>query len=153
MERLDVLLKKTARRRRQRLAHFFEVLSLYLEAGLDLAYAWPRAWEALEGNDDFLRMREGESVSAALERLAATYPEPGHALWFSVVGELYGRGAGLRDGVQAAARALRAEQNRALDAHCRKLPMRANVILMIFFLPPTLVLLFAPLLSALLKGF
>lgn len=147
---LDFLLSKPARRRRKELAHFFESLGLYLEAGLDIGYAWPQTLAALRDElgavASLLALPDGESITALLGRLGREYPQTEHALWFSVLAELYERGAGLREGVQAAARTLREEHQRALEAHCQRLPMRTNVLMLLFFLPPTLLLLFAPLL-------
>ena len=158
MERLEILLKRAARRRRQELAQFLESVSLFLDAGFDLSYAWPEAFRSLGARLDpwlagLLEVPHGETPSATLRRLARNYPEPSHRIWFLVLQELYESGAPLREAMRASAQALRAEHARDLEAHCRTLPTRANVILLLFFLPPTLALLFLPLLSEMTRAF
>ncbi len=158
MESLFLLLSRERRRQRQELGHFLDAVSLYLEAGFDLGYAWPEVHRVLAGQlspqvRDTLAVARGGAISPVLARLGETYPDRQHRLWFQVLRELYERGAGLRDGVEAAARALREEQERDLEAHCLRLPTRANVVLLLFFLPPTLLLLFAPLIGEIGRAF
>ncbi len=158
MEGLLILLNREHRRRRHQLSHFFDALSLYLEAGFDMGYAWPEVYRALSPHlcpslQRALPLSEGQSVSSLLEALGRDYPQVDHRLWFQVLRELYERGAGMREAVEAVARTLREEHERDLESHCQRLPTRANVVLLLFFLPPTLLLLFAPLLTEILRAF
>jgi hypothetical protein len=149
---------REARRRRKDLLYFFDTLILHLQVGYDLAYSWRETSKALQGevSESFFLLvapssieGERESQTAILTRLAAAYPDAPHRLWFSALRELYAQGAPLRDAVVAISHSLRQEQARDLEAHGRTLPARLNVALLLFFLPPTFVLLFAPLLHSL----
>lgn len=164
MENFGFLLNrkvKKARLWRHQLLQFLDALSLYLQAGYDLAYGWTETHRALEtelcsGLEKELRTGgglAGEGILALLSRLARSYPEPGHRLWFSVLKELYTSGAGLSDAVRAMANTLRQEHYRDLDAHCRNLPTKINVLVLLFFLPPALLLLFTPLILEILSSF
>ena len=164
MENLYLLLipkRKKARLWRHQLMQFLDALSLYLQAGYDLAYGWPETHRALKaelcpglGKElEFSRGGEEEGILALLSRLAMHYPDPGHRLWFSVLKELYSSGAGLGEAVRAMASHLRHEHYRDLDAHCRNLPIKINVLVLLFFLPPSLLLLFTPLLLEILSAF
>lgn len=164
MENLGFLLTgkvKKDRLWRHQLLQFLDALSLYLQAGYDLAYGWAETHRALEtelcpGLGTELRAGggiDGEGILALLSRLGLSYPEPGHRLWFSVIRELYSSGAGLSDAVRAMANTLRQEHYRDLDAHCRNLPTKINILVLLFFLPPALLLLFTPLILEILSSF
>lgn len=154
---LKLPLQWKIRQWRQGLLHFFEAVTLYLEAGYDLAYAWPEALLAI--GDELppslrhaLEPAKEEGLSATLTRLNLTFDIIEQRLWFGVLAELYSRGASLVDGVQCLAGQLRREQERALEEHLRDLPSRASILLILFFLPPTFLLLFSPLLHQLLRS-
>jgi hypothetical protein len=164
MENVGLLLvgkMKKTRLWRHQLLQFLDALSLYLQAGYDLAYGWPETHRALEAELCPALAKElraaggvdGEGILALLSRLALSYPEAGHRLWFSVLKELYASGAGLGDAVRAMANSLRQEHYRDLDAHCRNLPTKINVLVLLFFLPPALLLLFTPLILEILRSF
>lgn len=145
-----LLLERRARRRD--LIRFLEALALFLQCGFDLSYSWPTAIGGAESVPEPLRDTAGEGMAAHLTRLSETYPDPEHRLWFSVLRQLYEQGAGLTDAVLAIGSTLREEQNRDWERHCRTLPTKINVLLILFFLPPTLVLLFVPLLAEVMKS-
>lgn len=153
---VPVLLNTRERRRWTRdLSLFLEAVALHLQAGYELHYAWTRAREAL-GQRFPPGLREalaGESAREVLGRLASAYPVPAHRLWFSLLGSLHGEGAGLVGPVRAFADALRGDLGRELETHCRTLPTRVNLGLMVFFLPPALLLLCLPLLRELERAF
>jgi len=152
------LKSKFRRRDRKQLLHFVDALLLHLEAGYDLAYAWSAALEVTESsaNPEFLnslRPTAEQGMADLLVRIAKSYPNPDHGLWFWVIRELYSQGAGVAEPVRAMAAALRREAARDLDEHCRALPGRLNLLLLLFFLPPTLLLLFVPLLQSMIRAF
>ncbi len=152
MEIKQLLLTRIRRRDRRELIFFLDSLSLFLLGGFELGYAWEETLQLGEGGA-FLKRKDGESTAELLERMAENYPNPDHRLWFRVLGELYKSGAPLAEAIPAMANAIRQEGQRELDDHCRTLPMRLNVGLILFFLPPVLLLLFAPLLQEILGAF
>ena len=153
MEGIHFFLRPKARRRwRRDLIRFWDGLALHLRVGYELGYAWRETLSAsqfmLPAFRDRLLPGEEESTRDCLARLTASFPFSEYRLWFSILGELYAQGAGLTDVVEGIAASLRREQERDLEAHCRTLPTRANIWLLIFFLPPALALLFVPLLDS-----
>jgi tetratricopeptide (TPR) repeat protein len=148
-------LLKAQRRRRQALLLFLQALSVMLEAGYDLAFAWPRTWKDLQGEHDWslLEARSGEGVLTLLERLQKTYPDPIHRLWFALLTDLYRSGTSLGPALTAIEQALEEEQEREWQAHNRSLPIKTSVILAFFFLLPALVAVFLPLLTELGRAF
>ncbi len=155
--------RRQQRRYRQGLIYFFEALSLYLKAGFSLPHSWPETLTALRGaipeqlqKDLSFRLKESghqEGVSDVLSRLKKEGSVASHKMWFGVLEELYESGAGLTQCIEAVATTLRRDQDRELEAHCRSLPVKANVILILFFLPPTFLWIFAPLLLEILTQF
>jgi hypothetical protein len=150
MEGIHLFLVRRERRLRHDLIYFLEALSLHLQCGFELSYSWPETLAAvameLEPRLQAALHGDGEKpMGDKLRDLAANYPVPSHRMWFSVLAELYSSGAPLVEAVQAISQALRREQSRDLETHCRNLPTKANVCLLLFFLPPTLLLLFVPL--------
>lgn len=172
MENIFLLLREHRRLTRD-LSHFLEAMSLYLQAGYDLSYAWPMAVKIL-GSGISTKMQTLLSlepqaletptssetydaptglIGARLQKLGKFYPVFGHRLWFLVLRELYIDGAGLRQPVLSMAHTLRNELKRELEEHCRKLPSKVNILMVIFFLPATLFLFLAPFVMELIKSF
>lgn len=159
MEKFKVLLnaKKRGgerRKRRRDLSQFLEVVVLFLEVGADFASAWDRALEQVGATVEGLfsvdpNSSDVSSFSSKLDYLARTYPDPGHRLWFQVFSELYSAGAPMKDVVLSAAEFLRKEHGREVELHCQSFPRRAQIYLLLFFLPPAFFLLFAPVLMQL----
>jgi hypothetical protein len=149
-----LLERRVERRRRSRLLSFTQGLSLYLQVGYDLHYSWQKMMEVrgLE-MEDCLRLDVSEGIATRLGILSEEYPAEEHRLWFSVLSDLYRAGGGLAPAVLAISTHLRREQERDLEAHCQTLPTRMNVVLILFFLPPTLLLLFYPLVAEILTLF
>ena len=155
--------KWSERRYRQGLIHFFEALSLHVKAGFALSYSWPETIASLEESicerlrgDLASKTKEAEledTVGEILKILSRSCWIASYQIWFGVVSELYESGAPLSQAVEAIATTLRREQERDLEAHCRSLPMKVNVTLMIFFLPPTFLFLFGPLVLEILSQF
>src|SRR5262249_23297837 len=147
-----MLLLREARQRRAKLLHFFEALSAYIQCGYDLSYAWYSHLEPILDleldlkSDQKDRARDRE-LARDLEELANQYPDPSHRLWFALLARLYSEGAPLEDAVLAAVQALQREHLVDLESHCRTLPYRLNLRILLFFLPPTFLLLFFPLLG------
>ena len=141
---------RAKRRRRNGLIAVLDAVALYLSAGYDLAYAWPGAVEACRAD---LPIPGEHGMTAVLTELARGYPEPEHRVWFTVLSDLYASGASLTAAVEAMADTLRKEQALDLETHCRILPTKANVVLLVFFLPPAFLLLFAPLILEILQAF
>lgn len=157
MESLRLSLR-ARRKLRHDLVHFLDAVALYLQAGYDLGYAWPEALAALgpaldETSRRALAPAGGEAVGSCLARLGGTYPDPAHRLWFGVVAELHAEGAPVLDAVRAASGALRREHELDLDAHCRTLPTKANLVLVAFYFPAAAALLILPLLLEILQAF
>lgn len=157
MANLEILLKRKERRWRRELILFVEALSLHLSAGLDLGFSWPETLASLACEiSPELRAwldPEEESVGRLLNRLAGDYPFSEHRLWFAALRDLHGSGAALGQAVSAMAAFLRREQEAALETHARELPTKINVLLLLFFLPPTFLLLFLPLVWEILHAF
>lgn len=137
-------------RRRIELLLFVESLSLHLEVGFDLAYAWERAQETLvaQRTDLVEELSLGDAgLSATLARLGECASVEEGRLWFSLLALLYREGSPL----VAAAQAFRSQLVAVIDAgvvqHTEEFPHRASLILLFFFLPPAFVLLFYPLLQ------
>ncbi len=150
---LEKLRKGVRYRRRVRhaLMQFLETVGLYLQAGYDLGYAWPESLKAIgdkmpAGLLPELSSREEEPIGQLLERLANHFSIRPLRVWFSVILELYQSGAGLSHCVSSIANTLRSEHSRDLENHLQRLPSRTNILIILFFLPPTFLLLFYPLL-------
>lgn len=157
MESVSFLLKNRSRRERKELIQFTDALSLHLQAGFDLAYSWPKTLEGL-AHDLSAATRERlapkeAGMSELLGKLAQSYPAPRHRVWFAAICDLYSSGAALNQAVSAMADSLRKEQEIDLEAHCRILPTKINILLLLFFLPPAFLLLFAPLMLEILGAF
>lgn len=152
MASLKLLLKKkNERAMRHGLILYLESLSLHLAAGFEMRYAWDETFAALKNEFPvdlvaLLEIRTGEGMQDVFQRLTDTYPTSAHRLWFSVLLELYQSGAGMVEVVKSVAETLRSEQANDLETHVRNLPTLMNIILILFFFPPTLLLVFAPLL-------
>jgi hypothetical protein len=141
---------RAKRRRRNGLVAVLDAVGLYLTAGYDLGYAWPGAVEAARSS---LPVPADRGMAAVLAELAAGYPDLEHRVWFAVLSDLYTSGASLGAAVEAMSATLRKEQALDLEAHCRLLPTKDNVVLLIFFLPPAFLLLFSPLILEILAAF
>lgn len=153
----SILLTRKERRWRRELGLFVEALSLQLAAGFDLGYGWSEALASLREEISAEHLAwlspEGEGPVRSLTRLAKEYPVSGARVWFAALRDLYASGAALGPAVGAMATYLRKEQEAALEEHCRELPTKINVLLILFFLPPTFLLLFVPLVWEILHAF
>lgn len=155
MDRLSrVALSLTRERRRLRLElwRFLGAVAILVESGFDLGYAWDEALgAATEGLSPTLRrlLSHGGPLSRRFRRLSRRFPLPEQAAWFAILGELQATGAPVRQGLAAWRSALRREHDRDLDRFGKALPLRMNLVLLLFFLPPALLSLIAPLLFAL----
>lgn len=151
------------RQYRHGLICFFDSLSLFLRAGYSLGYSWPETLKSLDGllasevRDDLQGgmkvLSEEWEVAETLNQLATSCRIEPYRLWFALILKLYENGAQLIRGVEAVTTALRREQERDFEAHCRSLPTKVNIILMLFFLPPTFLWLFIPLVLEILAQF
>jgi hypothetical protein len=155
--------KRKERVSRQGLICFLESLALYLKAGFALSYSWEQSISSAQGGIlsevvKTLMPKVGEdsaneSLGKALKRLNLEGDSAMCRVWFGVLAELYESGADLTPAVEAFSGVLRRELQRDLEAHCRTLPMKANIILLLFFFPPTIICLFVPLLVEILAQF
>lgn len=155
--------RRMQRVNRTGLIHFFDALSLYLQAGFALSYAWKEVLSSLEGALPTelraalsFRMSESEGLEAITQVLFRLQNESAvvpHCVWFSVLADLHSSGGGLTRGVESISKFLRNEQQRDLESHCRSLPTKVNIALLLFFLPPTFLWVFAPLVFEISKQF
>ncbi|MFM8269730.1 MAG: hypothetical protein ACKN9V_06025 [Pseudomonadota bacterium] len=141
----SVLLKTKAKRRlARRLLLFFEMLGLYVSAGYDLSYAWI---EAVDSSEIFAQPNAHESMNDILRELENKFQLSNYRFTFSVLRQLYSRGASLGPALQSFSRTLRRDLEREIEGHLREAPIRANISLLLFFLPPALALVIIPLLE------
>ncbi len=138
-----------ARREQSELLHFVESLHLHLAAGYDLAFAWGEAARGLAVFSPTLASELGGDapLSERLERLGKTFSQEGARVWFLLLLALYREGSPLLAAVRSLRDRLRTEQEEALVRHAEEYPMKASVVLLLFFLPATFLLLFYPLLA------
>jgi hypothetical protein len=160
MDRFRFLKKqKNLRDYRHGLVQFFEALFLNLSSGYELSYAWKETLLALskdlpQGLSKALSAtEEDQSMALILRHLSENYAVLTHRIWFQTLRELYESGAGLSEAVRGIALTLRKEHERDLENHIRNLPTKLNVCMILFFFPPTLALLFFPLLLEILRAF
>lgn len=136
---------------------FVHALALHLQAGFDLATSWRNSLSLLEpvlSRDELHRLSfpPDLGLSARLRKLASDWPNPNHRMWFALISDLSNSGASLVPAVNAFAQTLRQEAKLRQEAQARALPSRINILVLVFFLPPAMLLLFAPLLSELLSS-
>jgi len=150
--------KRARRRWRRDLIRFLDALNLYLYCGYDLGFSWEQAHGVL--CDELsptiatsLRPRAEDTPALFLQRLATEYPDAPHRVWFWALRELYLQGAPLAPAVESFSRQLSQEEGRELAQHLRELPTKLNLTLILFYLPPTLTLLFFPLVLEFLRVF
>lgn len=148
---------------RRGLIYFFESLSLYLKAGFSLSYCWGETLRALKGaipQELEIELRGGEQVLGVMESLGEVLENlkcnchiESYRMWFAVLSDLYVSGASLTRPVESLVLALRREQEAELEAHCRSLPLKVNIVLILFFLPPIFLSLLGPLVCEILTQF
>jgi len=148
MASLSLSLNRRARIERQRLLALLDLVSLYLSAGFDLSYAWAEARKA-----GFLPVGKDASLLGEIEVFAAQLSNPVHRVWFRALRDLYREGAPVQALLSAFADQVRKERMRDMESFARQLPTRANLLLLLFFLPAAFLLLFAPLLLQLSQAF
>lgn len=131
------------RRRRRELARwlrFLQEIGVFLDCGYELGYAWERLSK---------RDLPNGSIHAELQRLAREGEPIELRPWFEGLAVLQRSGSALIPYLTAFTQRLSDELRREMDRHVRSLPLRLNVLLLLFCLPPLLALIFTPLLSAL----
>ncbi len=146
------------RARRRNLRFFLHALSILMEAGLEVSYAWKRASSELgsEWNDGYsgeLSQVSRGSFSEGLEALERSYSDPRYRFWFGLIGELYRSGGSVVQTVDAFAEALQREEDTEWSHHLQSVPLRITFVLAFFFLVPALALVLVPLLNEASKGF
>ena len=134
---------------------FLNGLILYQQAGVDLGHAWGEVVDQvggeLWGGVERFKIEKGAGFGKGLKALAGTMAQPSHRLWLVSIADLYESGAGLVDGLSAFMNGLMAEERRDLENHCRVLPSKANIVLLLFFFPATMAIIFLPLLCQILS--
>jgi pilus assembly protein TadC len=146
------------RARRRSLRFFLQSLSILMEAGLELSYAWNRASSELgsglgAGLQNELAEASKGSLSHGLEALERTYPDPRYRFWFGLIGELYRSGGSVLKTVEAFADALERDEDLEWSHHLQSVPLRITFVLAFFFLVPALALVLIPLLNQASQGF
>ncbi len=147
----ELSLKRQRRRALYDLFNFFDVVSVYLMVGYDLSFSWPQVIRVIASQMKSqvlsdLSPKEQESMGTCLKRLSSSFQIEPYRIWFSILKELYEKGAGLVEPMGAIAASLRSDYLRDLETHSRTLPTKIQILLLIFFLPPALLVLFVPLL-------
>ncbi len=144
---------RTRRRCRRELIQFTDSLALYLGCGFDLAHSWNESISGMLSDGPTrhsLTLRDpGTPFSEHLEHLASTFPMTSLRQWFGILRQSYVVGSPIIPLIRAFSESMRRDQLRDFEQHARTLPTRANVLLLIFFLPPALLIIFGPLLSQL----
>lgn len=146
--------KKVERKQREELILFLDALSLFLLVGYDLSYSWNASFHVVGamlspsmkqqlGFDE--ENEQDASITSRLLALSDTFSICHYRFWFRTIRELYVTGASLSGPLAAISDALRKDRERDLEHHFRNLPSRLNIIMLVFFLPPTFLLLFIPL--------
>lgn len=124
---------------------------MFVLAGFDLSYSWEQASELVrEGGDgEFLEqwaMEGSGPLCSKLSELHRSCPLKDMRVWFSVLESLYGQGAPVREALLGMASHLRRSHLQDFESHCRDLPTKVNIWMVLFFLPPTFLLVLVPLL-------
>ena len=138
------------RRYRHEMILFFHSLSLYLVAGYDFNSSWELVSESLlRGMSrplrDCLKISQGGVLSDVFRSVQVSFPIQGIRPWLGVLGQFYENGTELVSAIRQLTELLEAEQAMDMENHQRCLPTRLNLILIVFFLPPALMLLMTPL--------
>lgn len=154
----SILLKwrkqKDERCLRRELILFFDLLELYISVGYDLSFAWQetlfhfKSLSHLDFNPTVTNNWEDQGLLHHLKRLEQTFPVERYRFGFTGLVQLYSRGGALTPFIQSFSRFLRQELERDLSGYLRDCPTRANVLMILFFLPPALALLLIPLIQA-----
>lgn len=136
------LTRKKERQLKKELLFFLEVTNLYLSLGYDLSYAWNLA----------LKKKQPGAVQTVSEELLekeTQFSLKKYRVFFGVLRQLYQRGAALIPVIDTFSRVVRKDLEKDLEAHLRKVPVEANVLLLVFFIPPALLILILPFLFSL----
>ncbi len=135
MALFPVLLKRRYRKKRQALRIELERMLLYLDVGYDLSYAWESVRQ--------------KPLSQDLNHLIEHPIHFSYLNWFIFLIDIYQTGAPVRPSLLALCEQLKRDEAIELEQHLETLPSRLNLVLLLFFLPATFLILFAPLLFAL----
>lgn len=149
-----VMGNRTRRRIRRDLILYLELLGVYLTGGYELGYAWSEVYGALREQLEptllkLLELTDHSGLSVKLVALVRDFPEVRYRVWFGVLEELYREGASIKETLNSFTEVLRCEEERDVESFVRSLPLKLNMIILLCFLPPTLLLLFVPLLLSL----
>ena len=152
---LPVFLKVRKRRRhRDQLIAFLESLCLFLWSGFDLSFAWAEAYKDVTELLDpelagWLLPRPQETTSDRLQRCSRDFPYPGERVWFRALYQLYSQGAPLSEAFHSMAAQVREEKQRDQEAFLKALPLKVNLLLLLWLVPPLFACLFWPLIHLL----
>lgn len=148
------LLKKPERNT-EAIAEFLNCVGLFLLAGYDLTYSWAKSVSLLRSGwspqlQSFLDLSQS-GLAGTLTALNQSYPHDEIRVWFGILKELHEAGAGLSELVFAFADNLHLERSQKLEHHVRVLPTKLNILFLLFFFPPLMILLLGPLLFELIR--
>jgi len=133
----QILKRKKERKVKRDLLFSLELIKLYLSIGYDLSYAWSLSQK--KGN-----LGEQQTVSETLEKLEKEFSLKKYRLFFGVLRQLYQRGGSLLPALEAFCRVIRKDLEKDLEDHLRKVPTESNILLLVFFIPPALLILILP---------
>jgi len=155
MESIIFLLKIRRHRRLQlEFNDFLSILILYLSAGFELTYAWRETLNLMQERisselKSLLLVAQNESLNERLLKISEIYPIIETRVWFSVLSELYLTGGPLLEAIKAFSKSVRNSLKNDIEYHLRTIFTKTNILMLLFFLPPTLILIFIPILKSL----
>lgn len=139
---IKFLTRKQERKIKKDLLFILEMTKLYLSLGYDLSYAWNIALQKKHEN-------RFQLVTEDLGNQEKGFPLKKYRVFFGVLKQLYLRGGALIPAIDTFSRVVRKDLEKDLEVHLRKVPVEANVLLLVFFVPPALLLLILPFLFSL----
>ena len=139
---------KKDRQFKRDLIQFLRTFLVQIKIGNSPSNSWSYALTLVPANSNahkWLQQHE-TSFKDHLEHLSQKFPLVSHRLWFGILRELYLAGSPLTPFLTAMAKQLQTELEQEFESHKQKITLKTNTVLLIFFLPPVLLLIFAPIL-------
>lgn len=119
------------------LLFFLELTKLYLSVGFDLSTAWELSQPSNQNEGN-------QTVFEELFRMEMSCCFKKYRIFFGILRQLYQQGGALIPALDTFCRIIRKDLEKDLEAQLRRLPTEANLLLIVFFIPPALFLLLMP---------